>query len=150
VDLMGWAVAVVSSVDAPAAGWPQQTGEWRTAARQWLDAIATQALVPDGERHPNEQPGARMEPQVAQFVAAALEDMAVWGDAHADVVGGFEADGILAVVEEIRRRARFGHVGPNLARVISGRPVFDRESGDPVNDAARQLVEETLPPGRKD
>lgn len=116
VDLVGWAVAVVSNVDAPAAGWPQQTGEWRTAARQWLDAIATQALVPDGERHPNEQPGRRMSPGQRSLAAAVLEDMAGWCESHAEVVGGFEADGIGDVVAEIERRARQGHVGPAVAR----------------------------------
>lgn len=35
----GWAIAIISNVDAPEVGWPHQTEEWRTAARSWLDAV---------------------------------------------------------------------------------------------------------------
>lgn len=34
---VGWAIAIISSVDAPEAGWPNQADEWRTAARQFFD-----------------------------------------------------------------------------------------------------------------
>lgn len=39
-DLVGWAVAIISNVDEPESGWPQQTHEWRQAARKWLDEAA--------------------------------------------------------------------------------------------------------------
>lgn len=38
-DLVGWAITIISNVDAPEVGWPSQTDEWRTAARGWLDSI---------------------------------------------------------------------------------------------------------------
>lgn len=41
----GWAIAIISNVDAPEVGWPHQTEEWRTAARSWLDAVHTPAPV---------------------------------------------------------------------------------------------------------
>lgn len=122
VDLMGWAVAVVSSVDAPAAGWPQQTGEWRTAARQWLDAIATQALVPDGQRHPNEQPGRRMSDGQAQLVVCALADLQMWIRSEHELAQTYDQAGVEAldrVLVEVGRRIAFPHVGPNLARHLA-------------------------------
>ena len=38
-DLLGWAIGIISNVDATAAGWPNQTDEWRTAVREWMDAV---------------------------------------------------------------------------------------------------------------
>ena len=40
-DLIGWAIGIISNVDGDAPAdfpWPHQTQEWRTAARNWLDA----------------------------------------------------------------------------------------------------------------
>lgn len=39
-ELIGTAVGIISNVDAPAADWPVQAEEWRTAARVWLDRAA--------------------------------------------------------------------------------------------------------------
>lgn len=36
-DLVGWAITIISNVDAPEAAWPHQSEEWRVAARRWLD-----------------------------------------------------------------------------------------------------------------
>lgn len=40
-ELVGWAIAIISNVDFPEAGWPNQTDEWRKAARSWLDSVHT-------------------------------------------------------------------------------------------------------------
>lgn len=39
-ELVGWAIAIISNVDANDVEWPRQTEEWRNAARSWLDAVA--------------------------------------------------------------------------------------------------------------
>ena len=39
-DLIGWAITIISNVDACDVGWPRQTKEWQEAARNWLDAVA--------------------------------------------------------------------------------------------------------------
>lgn len=67
------------------------------------------AAVGDAERHPNEQPGARMSPAQQQLVVAALQDLKSWVES---------ADGVGAVVEEIGRRTRWAHVGPNVSAVL--------------------------------
>ena len=38
-ELIGWAIAIISNVDFPDAEWPNQTDEWRKAARSWLDSV---------------------------------------------------------------------------------------------------------------
>lgn len=35
-EALGFAIGIISNVDAPEAGWPYQTDEWRTAARKFL------------------------------------------------------------------------------------------------------------------
>lgn len=39
-ELIGWAIAIISNVDFPESGWPNQTDEWRKAARSWLDSVS--------------------------------------------------------------------------------------------------------------
>ena len=46
-DLVGWAIAILSNVDAPEVGWPHQTQEWRDACRNWLDAAAASVADPE-------------------------------------------------------------------------------------------------------
>jgi hypothetical protein len=41
--LLGWALGIISNVDAPESGWPSQPPEWREAARAWLDKVASHA-----------------------------------------------------------------------------------------------------------
>lgn len=40
-ELIGWGIAIISNVDFPDAEWPNQTDEWRQAARSWLDSAST-------------------------------------------------------------------------------------------------------------
>lgn len=47
--LIGWAIGIISNVDAPATGWPNQTDEWRKTARQWLDTAASHRSECTGE-----------------------------------------------------------------------------------------------------
>ena len=42
-ELIGWGIAIISNVDFPDAEWPNQTDEWRQAARSWLDSAASLA-----------------------------------------------------------------------------------------------------------
>ena len=37
--LIGWAIGIISNVDAPEEAWPHQSDEWREAARKWLDEV---------------------------------------------------------------------------------------------------------------
>lgn len=39
-ELIGTAIGIISNVDAPVAGFPVQSEEWRQAARVWLDRAA--------------------------------------------------------------------------------------------------------------
>jgi hypothetical protein len=44
-ELIGAAIGIISNVDAPEAGWPRQTAEWRQAARAWLDKATDPNLM---------------------------------------------------------------------------------------------------------
>lgn len=49
-ELLDSALGLISNVDAPAEGWPNQAQEWRDTARRWLDQYATvggPAALPD-------------------------------------------------------------------------------------------------------
>lgn len=46
-ELIGWAIGIISNVDAPTPGWALQTAEWREAARAWLDKAATHSAELD-------------------------------------------------------------------------------------------------------
>lgn len=47
--LLGWAIGIISNVDAPAADWPNQTDEWRTAALDWLKQVTAHGTEVTGE-----------------------------------------------------------------------------------------------------
>jgi hypothetical protein len=46
-EMVGWAIAIISNVDFPEAGWPNQTDEWRKAARSWLDSLSVDSEEED-------------------------------------------------------------------------------------------------------
>lgn len=113
----------------------------RVMAAVDADRLAT-LVGPDTQedvagRHPNEQPGARMSPAQQQLAAAVLADLKMWAESEAELRGGFEADGIGAVLDEIDRRTRWPHVGPNVSAVL-------REPADRARVVRRDVVVEKV------
>lgn len=48
-ELLGQAIGLLSNVDAPGGGWPNQSDEWREVVTAWLDRAAKHASETTGE-----------------------------------------------------------------------------------------------------